>query len=427
MGNVNTKKEENNPSYLFKKKSKEFVDKCINYGSLIPQGIYTTEPEYDIEVVRQFIMLKKLAPFYKGLPDYVSNPFPSQKSNNSTTHENELKNTNTTNTTNTNQEDVKRNSITNDNDLSASTSTSTSTNDLFSKEEFFKYPVECPICFLYYPRNTNYTRCCDQPICTECFIQIKRTYSNPEPTCCPYCVHPNFGVSYFSPDSDEYLQQYEILIKTNECNDPKYKELITQGSTPGKKRRNTISHTDPQVVTSDDIYPGWIVKYEQYVREQQRLEEIRMRRHNSHLRALATENTNAALLNAIFHIPIRTDGNHSNGSSHRSSGNRDLLNFRVVGSDIEELMVLEAIRRSLAEAEQAEQNNTDQIVDVTDGENQVTSTTSSTATNDTTSTNSHNSSNNELLQTNVNNNINDSNKDSSVNNSIHKESSNTFE
>ncbi|ORX72602.1 hypothetical protein DL89DRAFT_79966 [Linderina pennispora] len=34
--------------------------------------------------------------------------------------------------------------------------------------------IECPICFLYYPQNINYTRCCHKPVCTECFVQIKR-------------------------------------------------------------------------------------------------------------------------------------------------------------------------------------------------------------------------------------------------------------
>jgi hypothetical protein len=38
----------------------------------------------------------------------------------------------------------------------------------------YKDASECPICFLYYPPYLNRTRCCDQPICSECFVQIKR-------------------------------------------------------------------------------------------------------------------------------------------------------------------------------------------------------------------------------------------------------------
>jgi hypothetical protein len=34
-------------------------------------------------------------------------------------------------------------------------------------------PIECPICLLYYPRDCiNRSRCCRQPICTECFLYM---------------------------------------------------------------------------------------------------------------------------------------------------------------------------------------------------------------------------------------------------------------
>ena len=39
----------------------------------------------------------------------------------------------------------------------------------------YKDATECPICFLTYPPYLNHTRCCDQAICSECFVQIKRT------------------------------------------------------------------------------------------------------------------------------------------------------------------------------------------------------------------------------------------------------------
>lgn len=44
----------------------------------------------------------------------------------------------------------------------------------------WQHPIECPICFLWYPENINYCRCCHQPICTECFVEIKRS-ENGEP------------------------------------------------------------------------------------------------------------------------------------------------------------------------------------------------------------------------------------------------------
>ncbi|KAI5969118.1 SIP5 [Candida margitis] len=82
----------------------------------------------------------------------------------------------------------------------------------------YRNPSECPICFLYYPRHLNVSRCCLQPICTECFVQIKRLEPHPphddpsnhqageqphslisEPASCPYCAMPEFGVTYDAP------------------------------------------------------------------------------------------------------------------------------------------------------------------------------------------------------------------------------------
>ena len=56
----------------------------------------------------------------------------------------------------------------------------------------------------WYPSNINRSRCCDQVICTECFVQIKRTeptvtHMVSEPACCPFCVQEHFGVIYTPP------------------------------------------------------------------------------------------------------------------------------------------------------------------------------------------------------------------------------------
>ena len=65
---------------------------------------------------------------------------------------------------------------------------------------FLLTPTTCK----YYPPNINRSRCCDQAICTECFVQIKRsepttTHIVSEPAACPYCVQENFGIIYTPP------------------------------------------------------------------------------------------------------------------------------------------------------------------------------------------------------------------------------------
>ncbi|CAO3588020.1 unnamed protein product [Absidia cylindrospora] len=92
--------------------------------------------------------------------------------------------------------------------------------------------VECPICFLYYPSNINYSKCCDQPICTECFVQIKRT--DPLlPPCCPFCVQPNFGIIYHLPSSsiNRSPQRYSTLFSVSSPSNYAITKNITTRST----------------------------------------------------------------------------------------------------------------------------------------------------------------------------------------------------
>jgi hypothetical protein len=63
----------------------------------------------------------------------------------------------------------------------------------------------------FYPSNINHSRCCDQPICTECFIQIRRPPEAPAtPASCPFCVEENFGVLYKPP---QWSQVFEVWKK----------------------------------------------------------------------------------------------------------------------------------------------------------------------------------------------------------------------
>ncbi|KAI9312453.1 hypothetical protein BX666DRAFT_1865909 [Dichotomocladium elegans] len=46
------------------------IKDLVDLGSVLPNGIYpTAQQDYDLRVVRILILGRKLAPFYKGLPD----------------------------------------------------------------------------------------------------------------------------------------------------------------------------------------------------------------------------------------------------------------------------------------------------------------------------------------------------------------------
>lgn len=162
----------------------------------------------------------------------------------------------------------------------------------------YKDASECPICFLYYPPYLNKTRCCDQAICSECFVQIKRpdphppehadptTPQNPraentnaevvdpeefisEPAACPFCVQPEFGVTYDSPPFRRgltYVNQASNHPLANRSSAMSSESslgsvLSNRGCispTNATRRRTTsVSATSPFVITTDRVRPEW--------------------------------------------------------------------------------------------------------------------------------------------------------------------------
>lgn len=180
------------------------------------------------------------------------------------------------------------------------------------KLNIYKNGMECPICFLYYPNPLNYSKCCQQPICTECFVQIKRSEphfphdevdptSGPqddsekdpnllisEPANCPYCATPNFKLTYTAPlfrrtgiggVPPNLFQSIESTNSTSE------KTVLTPTNTrlsqddakniSGNEDKSTISEstsinsaskiqlkkaTTTSIISSDDIRPTWEIK-----------------------------------------------------------------------------------------------------------------------------------------------------------------------
>lgn len=158
----------------------------------------------------------------------------------------------------------------------------------------YKEGSECPICFLYYPPYLNHTRCCDQPICSECFVQIKRPdphfpeghgdqenpEANPEaaemlisePAQCPYCQQPEFGVTYDPPPFRRglsYTVSSSVLASMNTAMSSN-SSLNSSSPTPfvspppsgagGRRRTQSLSANDPNVITTDRVRPDWAVK-----------------------------------------------------------------------------------------------------------------------------------------------------------------------
>ena len=162
----------------------------------------------------------------------------------------------------------------------------------------YKDAAECPICFLYYPPYLNKTRCCDQSICSECFVQIKRPDPHPpehadptapslplpdsaeaddfdgedalvsEPAACPFCVQPEFGATYEPPPFRRgltYVNQGHPL-NNNVASAMSSNSSLASGLSNGgrlspsaatRRRTTSISATSPSVITTDRVRPDW--------------------------------------------------------------------------------------------------------------------------------------------------------------------------
>lgn len=218
----------------------------------------------------------------------------------------------------------------------------------------YKDASECPICFLYYPPYLNKTRCCDQAICSECFVQIKRPDPHPpehadptapqpqptgnanaevvdpeelisEPAACPFCVQPEFGVTFDSPPFRRGLT-YVNQVSTHPLasrssamsSESSLGSVLSTGGrmspTNATRRRTTsISATSPSVITTDRVRPDWHQKL------------ATARAHTARRSAAATALHTAAYL-------MGSRGQESDGRAPGPFGRRGILR-RTSGAD----------------------------------------------------------------------------------------------
>lgn len=239
-------------------------------------------------------------------------------------------------------------------------------NDL--KYDLYSNGSECPICFLYFPEPMNYSKCCQQPICTECFVQIKRADPHfpheevdptkpiqndnekdpnlltTEPSNCPYCATANFAIVYTPPNDRKIGIQgippatYRSVIRTIEIND---KDDINGEDTKAKALNNVIS--------SDAIRPDWETKLNK--------ERIRLARRSANATAIHVSNqlidpdyastSNDTTISSSRKTTI-TSSRHGSNAASRGSRQRSRQSMH----DLENEMIQEAIRLSLEDEQQ---------------------------------------------------------------------------
>ncbi|KAF5485286.1 Protein sip-5 [Colletotrichum siamense] len=271
----------------------------------------------------------------------------------------------------------------------------------------YKDATECPICFLTYPPYLNRTRCCDQPICSECFVQIKRADphypehhgepneqppTNPEespemlisePAQCPYCQQTEFGVTYDAPPFRRglsyaisgYPSQGTAMSSQSSLNSTL---SPTSPTTASRRRAQSLSANAPNVITTDRVRPDWSTKLAAQRAHQARRAAAATALHTAAFLMGNNEQQRGFAFTRPGRFSRRNTGNHTpsgpsnaqaEGSPNRnvenepaqtgpepgprgSSGRGPLNNRRSRMEELEDMMFMEAVRLSLAAEEE---------------------------------------------------------------------------
>ncbi|KAF9653157.1 hypothetical protein BDM02DRAFT_3183113 [Thelephora ganbajun] len=403
-------------------------DDTVDFGSLVPQGVYTGPQDWNQAIVAQLIVQRKLAPFYRPLEEYEESWDDEQilasrkelPENLETASHSE-----TASAASSSKPDVSSSFRSHGKRPSAQKDTAK-----FSEAAVYRGALECPICFLvrpisnfqcsqnsspfflfnflpvipfrirhplahtesphihtltaplgyataehmfvchvrglaqYYPANINYSRCCGQAICTECFVQIKRsepttTHLVSDPAACPYCVQEHFGVVYTPPP-------WRTGIGSDGSSPPSWPDSPKGGSPSSEvagtrsRRRKSFGADSPEVVTIDQIRPDWEAKLAAVRAQAQRRANRRII-----MRQVGDRLIPVGVTSGRVHA-LTEDGGDAEGSRsgsrrrRRNQGQNPALDrllgqVDIAGQDLEELMVMEAMRLSLLEHEQQQQ------------------------------------------------------------------------
>lgn len=282
-------------------------DQFVDGGYLAPFGTYRHNLDYDTSIVRLFILKRKLAPLYTPLQDFdqswldeelyailrlqglhaIEDAYDmAELLDDPDDHK-----INKLNNFRKRKEQKERLKVLQAKALEAqrqeearfSAAKRSNTLPMIPSKDLllalYRNCTECPICFLYYPPWLNQSRCCGQPICTECFVQIKRMDPHAphddngqansessatvchalvsEPAQCPYCALPDFGVTYIAtPIRAGILSLNKPLEYTNVKNRPA-DESMDRETKQNRPRHVSVSAQSDRVITIDHIRPNW--------------------------------------------------------------------------------------------------------------------------------------------------------------------------
>ncbi|KAI4185678.1 MAG: hypothetical protein LQ346_005848 [Caloplaca aetnensis] len=402
-----------------KERNRSMREEHVDGGYLVTQGVYTGFEDFDKAAVRQLMIERRIAPFWRGLSDWSdswtenqliaaarglpipaadeipkeqdlgpfakvahhSKPAPPRNDSNLTIPITSRSSSYTSDSSNTipgpSQQlppsDLAQPTTSSGifrgraKTLASLTTSSKQSNEAIYPTEIqlpqdpyingqrievflYKETFECPICLIYYPIFGNRTRCCDQWICSECFVQIKRPDPHPpervdtansppslatsslltidsgepaeedelisEPATCPFCKQIEFGITYNSPPFRRglaYVNQTSIQHLGKGASAMSSSTSLSSGLSGGqlsptsnisRRRTTSVSATDISVITTDKVRPGW----------HQKLTSARAHAHRR-----------SAAATALHTAAYATGGEYGEGRGFGAFGRRGLL------------------------------------------------------------------------------------------------------
>ncbi|KAG0004078.1 SNF1-interacting protein [Entomortierella chlamydospora] len=263
----------------------------IDGGALLPHGVYSGPQDYDFRIVQRLIQQRKLAPFYKGLEDWDDSEDAQEEK------EKQLR-------TAASQSAATVAGVSTQNPSPSSHIHSSSSHNITRGNN---------------TGNQGYT---DHKNMTESERDMRRLYQGAIE--CPICFLVVSGTSMSVSSSSNSVE------RTSETQTP---------SSPSTRRRST-SHKSPDVVTADELRPDW----------NRRILAAAQRQPGSR-----RASTSSSVSNATFALGRRLAVGRQGGSGSRRSNsstaaadyNGYLTAMRNMGTDLEELMIMEAMRQSL--------------------------------------------------------------------------------
>ncbi|KAG6611283.1 ring u-box domain-containing protein [Phytophthora cinnamomi] len=169
------------------------------------------------------------------------------------------------------------------------------------------FSLECPICFMFYPGSLNMSSCCNKPICSECYLQIRPPQ---KPISCPFCNHEAFTIRYTVPSPAELA----TIRSMKDLRSPRRSSAIGIPKRP--------EPTQPESTSSPQSVQYASVEDRHRIRDSLR----------SQL--------------SISDKPV-TNSPHPNSVAALNDAASRLLATPADAARLEELMLLEAIRRSM--------------------------------------------------------------------------------